>query len=233
VIDQPVFEAQYVEQRSRLTTFFRLILIIPHAIVVSVWGFLAFFALVAAWFALVITGRYPEPLYNFVAGLLKYSTAVSSYFGLLTDDYPPFSGDTDNYPAHIRIPPPLPHYNRLHAAFRLITAIPPYIIAYAMNIVWTLGAFLAWFAIVILGKQPKGLQDMIVLGLSYQQRAYAYMLLLTEKWPSFLDTEGGTLEGPTSGSGLPPAPTTSPAPATPEAPGAPRTGLSGGDPLNG
>jgi hypothetical protein len=238
VTDQPVFEAQYVERRSRLTTFFRLLLAIPHFVVVCVWGFFVFFALIAAWFALVITGRYPEGLYAFIGGFLRYATAFSGYYALLTDEYPRFSPDTDGYPVHIRIPPPLPHYNRLHAAFRLITAIPPYVISYAMGVVWQVGALLSWFAILILGRQPKGLQDMIVLGLSYQQRAYAYMALLTEKWPPFLDPEGGSIEPGPGGSGLPPAPATQAPPAapeTPEAPGAPdsRGGLSGGDPLAG
>ncbi|HWH93931.1 MAG TPA: DUF4389 domain-containing protein [Baekduia sp.] len=230
--DQPIFEAEYVEQRSRLTTFFRYLLAIPHFVVLMVWGILGFFALVAAWFALVITGRYPQGLYDFIGGLLRYGTAVGGYAGLLTDKYPPFGPDTDDYPVHLKLPGPLPEYNRLHAAFRLITAIPPYIIAYAMGIVWQLGAFLSWFAIVVLGKQPKGLQDMIVLGMSYQQRAYAYILLLTEKWPPFLDPAGGSIEGPSGGSGLPPAPATTAPPAAPEAPSTSR-GITGGDPLNG
>jgi hypothetical protein len=232
VIDQPVFEAQYVEKRSRLTTFFRAILVIPHLVVAFVWGFIALFAVVIAWFALVVTGRYPVALYEFVGGLMKYTTAVHGYFSLLTDEYPPFSADTDDYPVHLILPPPKAQYSRLHAAFRFITVIPVYIIIYAMNIVWEIGALLAWFAIVILGKQPKGLQDMIVLGLSYQQRAYAYVLLLTEKWPPFLDAEGGSIEGPSGGAGLPPAPATSAAPAAPEAPRG-TTGISGGDPLGG
>ena len=54
------FEADFVERRSRLTTFFRLILLIPLLIVAYVYGILAFFALIIAWFAIVITGRYPE-----------------------------------------------------------------------------------------------------------------------------------------------------------------------------
>jgi hypothetical protein len=231
VADQTSFEADYVEQRSRLTTFFRLLLAIPHFIVLMVWGFVGFFALVAAWFALVITGRYPQGLYDFLAGLMRYSTAVTGYVALLTDAYPPFSGDTDDYPVRLRIPPPQPEYDRLKAAFRLLLAIPPYIIAYAMNIVWEVGAFLAWFAILILGKQPKGLQDMIVLGLSYQQRAYAYILLLTEKWPPFLDPAGGSLNVGGDASSLPPVPATAAPPAAPEAPRQ-RGGLSGGDPLD-
>jgi hypothetical protein len=231
VTDQPIFEARYIERHSRLTTFFRWLLVIPHLIVLAVWGFAAFFAVVAAWFALVITGRYPEGLYSFIGGLLRYASAVYGYYYLLADRYPPFSADTDDYPVHLRLPAPLPEYNRLHAAFRLITAIPPYIIAYAMGIVAGVGSFLAWFVILITGKLPKGLHDMIVLGISYQQRAYAYMLLLTEKWPSFVDPQGTTLEGPSDGSELPPAPTTQAPPVAPEAPSSTR-GLSGGDPLN-
>ncbi|WCB93252.1 hypothetical protein DSM104299_01959 [Baekduia alba] len=230
--DQPVFEAEYVEKRSRLTTFFRGILAIPHFIVLYVWGILAFFAIVFAWFAIVITGHYPPALYSFVAGLQRYSTAVYGYVALLTDEYPPFSGDTDNYPARLKIPPPKAEYNRLKTLFRIILAIPVLIIAYAMQIVWEVGAFLAWFVIVVMGKQPKGLQDMIVLGLSYQQRSYAYLTLLTEDWPPFTDPDGGSLASPVGGAGLPPAPATTAPPAAPEAPSA-STGISGGDPLNG
>jgi hypothetical protein len=226
VNDQPIFEAQYVEKRSRLTTFFRAILAIPHFIVLSLWGLVAGLAVIVAWFALLFTGRYPQSLYDFVAGFQRYSTAAYGYFGLLTDQYPPFSGDTDSYPIHLRMPPAKAEYNRLKVLFRIILAIPVLIITYAMQIVWEIGSLLAWFVIVVLGKQPKGLQDMIVLGLSYQQRGGAYILLLTEDWPPFTDPEGGSIEGSTTGSGLPPAPTTTAPPAAPEAPGG-QTGLPG------
>jgi hypothetical protein len=232
VTDQPVFAAQYVEPRSRLTTFFRYILAIPHVIVLAVYGFVAFFAVVAAWFMIVFTGSYPPGLYGFVAGYTRYATAVYGYLGLLTDDYPPFGPDTDAYPVTLRVPPAKAEYNRIKTLLRIIFAIPVFIITYAMQIVWELGTFIAWFAIVILGKQPKGLQDMIVLGLSYQQRAACYLLLLTEDWPPFLDPAGGSIEGPSGGSDLPPAPTTQSPPAAPEAP-AGATGISSGDPLGG
>jgi hypothetical protein len=232
VSDQPIFEAEYVERRSRLTTFFRAILAIPHFIVLYVWGIVAFFAVVVAWFALLITGRYPQALYDVVAGLMRYSTAVYGYIALLTDAYPPFSADTDRYPVHVRVPPPKPEYDRVKVLFRIILAIPVLLILYAMQIVWEIGAFIAWFAILIIGKQPKGLQDMIVLGLSYHQRAFAYLTLLTESWPPFLDQEGGTVGSGGDPSSLPPAPATSAPPTGPEAPTG-RSELSGGDPLNG
>jgi hypothetical protein len=234
--DQPIFEAQYVEKRSRLTTFFRAILAIPHIIVWYVWSLVAGLAVIVAWFALLITGRYPQGLYDFVAGSQRYGTAVYGYLALLTDEYPPFSADTDDYPIHIKIPPPKAEYNRLKVLFRIFLAIPVFIIVYAMQIVWEIGAVIAWFVIVIIGKQPKGLQDMIVLGVSYQQRASAYIGLLTEDWPPFTD-DRPALGGSTGSGDLPPAPSSSSfaPPVAPEnpfgTPEAPPTGLSGGDPL--
>jgi hypothetical protein len=182
------FEMDYVEKRSRLTTFFRLILAIPHFIVLSFWGIAAGIVVIIAWFALLFTGRYPQGMYDFVAAFLRYSTYVYGYTFLAADVYPPFTGSPDvEYPVRLIIGPPKPEYSRMKVLFRIILAIPPLLITYAMQIVAQVGAILAWFAIVFLGRQPKALQDMIQLGLSYQQRAYAYVLLLTEEWPSFTD----------------------------------------------
>jgi ABC-type sugar transport system permease subunit len=207
--DQPVFVARYVEERSRVSTFFRLILAIPHVIVVALWAVAAALVTIAAGFILLFTARGPQGLYSFVSGYQRYSTAVYGYVALLTDEYPPFSGETDGYPVQILIPPAKPEYNRMKVLFRIILAIPIAIVVYAMQIVWEVGAFLAWFAIVFLGKQPKGLQDMTALGLGYQQRANLYFGLLTEDWPPFSNPEPALEPGP-SPSSLPPS-----APETP------------------
>jgi hypothetical protein len=182
------FEMDYVERRSRLTAFFRLILAIPHWIVLTLYSIAAGIVVIIAWFALLLTGTYPRGMYDFVAGFLRYSTYVYGYTYLATDVYPPFSGSpAADYPVRLVIGPPKPQYSRLKVLFRIILAIPPLLITYAMQIVYQVGAFLAWCAIVLLGRQPKALQDMVQLGLSYQQRAYAYVLLVTEDWPSFTD----------------------------------------------
>jgi hypothetical protein len=197
MVPYPVtFKADYVEKRSRLTTFFRLLLAIPHFIVVTFYFLAAEIVVIIAWFALLFTGRYPQGMYDFVAGALRYQTRVYGYAGLLADEYPPFSGDPATpYPVDLIIGAPKPEYSRMKVLFRLILAIPVLIIQYAMQIVAEVGSVLSWFAIVVLGRQPKGLQDMIVLGMSYQQRATAYMALLTEDWPPFTDdTTGRTVE---------------------------------------
>jgi hypothetical protein len=189
------FKADYVEKRSRLTTFFRLLLAIPHVIFLYFYGLAAGVVVIIAWFALLFTGRYPQGMYDFVAGSLRYSTRVYGYLWLLTDEYPPFSGSAGTpYPVDLNIGPPKSEYSRLKVLFRIILAIPVLIIHYAMQIVAEVGALIAWFAIVALGRQPKGLQDMIVLGTSYQQRAYAYLALITEDWPPFTDETTGRVE---------------------------------------
>ena len=206
------FSADYVAERSRATTFFRLILAIPHFLFLTLWTVGGVFAIIAAWFALVFTGRWPTGLFGFVAGLQRYATHVYGYVGLLTDAYPPF-GASDDYPVRLNIGRPKDKYSRAKAGFRIILAIPVYLIMYAMQIVWEIGALIAWFAIVITGKQPKGLQDMIKLGISYQQRGSAYIALVTEDFPAFT-AEGPSLEAPRSGEPLPPPP------AAPEVPSA-------------
>ncbi len=239
------FEADYVEKRSRLTTFFRLILAIPHLIVVSLYGIAAWVVIVVAWFALLFTGRWPHGMYDFVGGFWRYATAVYGYCYLLTDDYPAFGPDVDAYPVRLNIAPPEAQYSRLKVLFRIILMIPVYIIAYALNIVAQVGAFLAWFAILFIGRQPKGLQDMIVLGLSYQQRAYTYMSLITEDWPPFTDDSSSRVAPAPAFGALPssppaagpevPAATTAPPEAerAPEAPAAPEAAEAPphGDPL--
>ena len=86
------FEADYVERRNRLTAFFRLILVIPLVIWLYVYGIVAELAIVIAWFAIVITGRYPRGLYDFVAGFTRFVTRVTRLRALLCDPYPPFGG---------------------------------------------------------------------------------------------------------------------------------------------
>jgi hypothetical protein len=189
-VSYPVtFEADYVERRNRLTSFFRLILAIPLFIWGYFYGIAAVIAIVIAWFAIVITGRLPQGLYEFVAGWTRFVTRVTGYTLLLTDVYPPFGGgDETPYPIRMQFAGPLDPYSRLKAFFRLILAIPILILRYAMNILLEIGALAAWFVIVITGKLPRGLFDLMVLANSYTARSDAYIYLLTETYPPFQDT---------------------------------------------
>jgi Domain of unknown function (DUF4389) len=193
------FHADYVEQRSRLTAFFRLILVIPAAIWLYIYGIVAGIAIVVAWFAIVITGRYPEGLYSFVAGYTRLLARVTAYAALLCDPYPPFSGAEDpSYPVRMEFAGPLEHYSRLKTLFRMILAIPLLILRYVMGLLLEIGAFAAWVVIVITGKMPRGLFDLMVLANSYTARSDAYIYLLTETYPPFQDDETRAAGAPAS-----------------------------------
>jgi hypothetical protein len=81
------------ERGNRLTTLFRLLLAIPHLIVLYVVGLLAELATIVLWFVIVITGRRPEGLARLLVYVLRWCTRVNAYLLLLTDEYPPFNGD--------------------------------------------------------------------------------------------------------------------------------------------
>ncbi len=182
------FEVDYAERRSRLTALFRLILAIPVAIWLYLYGILAYIAIVIAWFAIVITGGYPRALFDFVAGFNRALARGTAYAALLCDPYPPFSGAHDAaYPVRMEFAGPLERYSRLKTLVRLLLAIPILILRYAMNILLEIGAFAAWVVIVITGKLPRGLFDVMVLTNSYMARSDAYLFLLTETYPPFQD----------------------------------------------
>ena len=68
------------------------LLAFPHYIALALLWIGAVVAIVAAWFAILITGRYPEGLFAYVVGVGRWSLRVSAYaFLLVTDRYPPFS----------------------------------------------------------------------------------------------------------------------------------------------
>ena len=79
--------------RDRLTVAFRIILLIPHFIVLAFLLFAWWVTSVVAWFVILFTGAYPEGLYTFGVGCLRWLLRVESYFMLMVDEYPPFSLD--------------------------------------------------------------------------------------------------------------------------------------------
>ena len=87
------FDYPNVEQDlSRWMPLVKWLLAIPHYIVLAVLGVGAVFAILIAWFAILITGRYPRALFDYVVGVGRWALRVQAYATLLiTDRYPPFS----------------------------------------------------------------------------------------------------------------------------------------------
>ena len=176
-----------IEGRNRLTTFFRYIVAIPWLIVASLYGFVAQFAALFAWFAIVFTGRYPEGLYRFNEGYLRMISRTNAFMYLLTDEYPPFDGSDDgNYPVAVGVAPPLDAYSRAKTFFRLIIGIPVMLLAYVQSLILSVISLIAWFAILFTGSYPRGLFDFVVGVGRWGTRVWAYaFLLVTDDYPPF------------------------------------------------
>jgi hypothetical protein len=81
-----------VQRLNRWLPLVKWLLAIPHYIVLVFLILLALLAIVVAWFAILITGRYPRPLFDYVLGVGRWALRVQAYaIFMLTDRYPPFA----------------------------------------------------------------------------------------------------------------------------------------------
>jgi Domain of unknown function (DUF4389) len=169
-------------RRSRLTVFFRLLLVIPHLIVIYVWGIVAYIAAVIAWFVGIFMGRLPDGLHDFLASYVRYVTRVRAYMGILTDPYPPF-GSSGSYPVDVEIDAAVAQ-SRLTIFFRILLAIPALILAYVFSLGLSIVALFGWIAAVITGRMPEGLEGLGTYCLRWETQTWAYVFLLTDRYPS-------------------------------------------------
>jgi hypothetical protein len=170
-------------QRNRLTVFFRLILAIPHLIWLAVWGIVAVLAAIANWVATLVNGQSPEGLHDFLATYLRYQTHVYAYILLVADPFPGFGGKP-GYPIDIEVDAPQ-RQNRWTVAFRVIFAIPAFIVSGILGYLNRALAVFSWFIALAMGSVPEGLRNFAALALRYEQQTAAYALLLTGRYPSF------------------------------------------------
>jgi hypothetical protein len=172
-------------KRNRLTVFFRLILVIPHLIWLTLWAFAAYLAVLVAWVAGIFMGRIPASLHDFMAAFLRYANHVFAYLSLAADPYPAFTSDAA-YPVDLEIEPAAKQ-SRLTIFFRLLLAIPALIVLYVLRLVAEVVSFLGWFYALFTGNLNRGMRDLLVYWLRYEAQTAGYLLLLTSRYPSFSD----------------------------------------------
>jgi hypothetical protein len=189
-------------ERSRLTVFFRLFLLIPHAIVLWLYGIAAAIVAIIAWFAALFTGRVPDGMHEFIAGYLRYYLRVGAYGAIMADPFPPF-GSGGSYPVDLEIDPPV-EQSRLTVFFRIVLVIPCYLLmAYVLQPLLVLIAIGCWFVAVFTGRVPEGFERVGLFCLRFTARTVAYLYLVNPRYPAFGDTPG-TLPGDQTA--LPPIP---------------------------
>jgi Domain of unknown function (DUF4389) len=179
------YEADFNPEPNRWTTFFRPILAIPWLIVAIFWGILFAFTHLFAWVAIVILGRYPEWLYNFNSGVIRFGVRVGAWLYLQTDVWPPFGlNEEPGYPIRVNFPPRAERQSRLKAFFRLILVIPLEIVIYlGVGALHTGAAAVAWLAIVFRGYLPEAVNSILTYVNGFYARVAGYFALLTDDYP--------------------------------------------------
>jgi Domain of unknown function (DUF4389) len=169
--------------RNRLTCAIRLIWAIPQLFVLLFLNIVAFFAVIAAWFVALFTGRLDGPLREFLAGVLRWNIRVEGYFYFLTDAYPAFSLDEEEtYAVRLAIPPPV-ELNRGAVLLRIFIAIPAGIVANVLGAGLSVVSVGSWFMLLVTGTLPVPLFEATRVVVRYQERFYGYFIMLTSEYP--------------------------------------------------
>lgn len=187
-------------KRGRASVFFRFLLSLPFLLWLAIWSVAAFFAGIFNWTVTLVAGRPDRHLHGFLARYVRYATHVYAFLNLAAEPFPGVGG-RPGYPIDLEIDPPA-RQNRWSVAFRLVLAVPALLLAtvllgstnspgrylsrtgsYGIGLLGA-AAFLAWFFAVARGRMPRGLRDLIAYALSYGAQLWAYLLVLTDRYPS-------------------------------------------------
>ena len=197
------FNVDYPEgSRNRLTALVRIILAIPILVVVAlVSGYSSSGDLTidqatsplvvggVVWSAtilmLLFRRKFPRWWFDWNLELQRFSARVGAYVGLLRDEYP---STDEEQSVHLDIPYPDAgqDLNRFLPLVKWLLAIPHYIVLIILGLIAFIVTIIAWVAILILGRYPRGMFDFVV-GVSrwgYRVAAYAF-LLSTDRYPPF------------------------------------------------
>ena len=198
-------EVDYTDERNRVTTLFRIVLVIPIAIVYGVLtagattttytepgktvtttsGGIVAGLFLATLLMILFRQRYPRWWFDFARELTRFATRIGAYVVLLTDEYPS-TVDEQKVRLDIDYPTVERDLNRWLPLVKWFLAIPHYVVLFFLSIAAFFVVIFAWFAVLFTGHYPRGLFDFVVGVGRWALRVNAYaFLLVTDRYPPF------------------------------------------------
>jgi hypothetical protein len=198
-------QVDHAASYNRVTTFFRLVLIIPIAILLGILtagssqtaydeagntvttttGGIVSGLFFATLLMILFRKRYPRWWFDFAQELARFSTRVGAYLALLTDEYP---STVEHQRVHLDLdyPDAEADLKRGMPLVKWFLAIPHFLVLFALTIAAFFAVVAAWFAILFTGRYPRGLFDFVVGVGRWWLRVDAYaFLLVTDRYPPF------------------------------------------------
>ena len=206
-MQQPIYPVQFSvdypdRPLNRLTSFFRIFMVIPFAIVLGAveggswqWSFNGRTSAVAAgaggllFFApllmIVFRQKYPRWWFDWNLELQRFAARVGVYMALMNDRYP---STDDHQSVHLDYPYPNAEtdLNQILPLVKWFLAIPHYIVLFFLHIALVVVVIIAWFAILFTGYYPRGMFDFVEGVIRWDIRVVAYaFVLVTDQYPPF------------------------------------------------
>ena len=178
-------DAERQDEYHRFLPLVKWLLALPHYLVLIVLGIGALFVHLIAFFAVIILGRYPRGMWDYVVGVFRWGWRVGAYVFLLTDRYPPFTLDDDPaYPARLEIQYP-ETVDRWRPLVHWLLILPYYLVATILLYVAEVVALIGVFVILFTAKLPEGMFRLIFNPFRWSLRAQAYFYFLVTQYPPF------------------------------------------------
>jgi hypothetical protein len=198
-------DVDYTVEHNRVTTLFRIVLVIPIAVVygaltagatstvyyesgrtvTTTSGGIVAGLFFATLLMVLFRQRYPRWWFDFARELTRFSTRIGAYVVLLTDDYPS-TVEEQRVRLDIDYPDAERELNRWLPLVKWFLAIPHYVVLLFLSLAAVVVVVIAWFAILFTGRYPRGLFDFVVGVGRWALRVNAYaFLLVTDRYPPF------------------------------------------------
>ena len=195
------------EPLSRWLWLVKIVLVIPHVIVLVFLWLATVVLTIVAGVAILFTGRYPRSIFDFNLGVMRWTWRVSfySFSALATDAYPPFTlADAPSYPARFDVDYPEQLSRGLVLVKWWLLAIPHYIVVGILVGGWHMAGGTGLVTILILiaavivlftGRYPQSIFDFVMGCNRWAYRVLAYAALMRDEYPPFRLDNGGTDPG--------------------------------------